>query len=251
MAAMDIKSIKEQALAETARILHDRLGVVPDPDSEEWEDEYRRQFELLKKQAARAPSGVVAKPQAAPVDEREDDLPAMTGAPADKRWASALRSERLKQVPNKDVRAWLAGAWIVAKEWVDTRDLPPEAFLRRVEAQHAAHRKRSAAEAGLVEASRRDKAAAESALQQQVRAAGITAQGLIELIDVSARIAPAPLRSKLAELEAQDRVLRIFETAKPEILMVLEKRANERSEYAIERDEGLVADLKLYAQTKL
>ena len=42
---MDIKSIKEHALAETARILHDRLGVVPDPDSEEWEDEYRRQFE--------------------------------------------------------------------------------------------------------------------------------------------------------------------------------------------------------------
>ena len=52
MAAMDIKSIKEQALAETARILHDRLGVVPDPDSEEWEEEYRRQFDLLKKQAA-------------------------------------------------------------------------------------------------------------------------------------------------------------------------------------------------------
>jgi hypothetical protein len=64
-------------------------------------------------------------------------------------------------------------------------------------------------------------------------------------------VAPAPLRGKLAELEAQDRILRIFETAKPEILMVLEKRANERTEYAIERDDGLVADLKLYAQTKL
>jgi hypothetical protein len=248
---MDMKSLKEHALAETARILHDRLGVVPDPDSEEWEDEYRRQFDLLKKQAARAPAGAAAKAPAALVDERPDDLPAMTGSPADKRWASALRAERLKQVANKDVRDWLAGAWIAAKEWVDTRDLSPDAFLRRIETQHAGHRRRSAAEAGVLEASRRDKEMAESALQQQVRAAGITAQGLIELIDVSERIAPAPLRAKLAELEAQDRVLRIFETAKPETLMVLEKRASERTEYAIARDDGLVADLKLYAQTKL
>ena len=244
---MDMKSLKEQALAETARVLHDRLGIVPDPDSEEWEEEYRRQFDLLKKQPARAP-GVAARPLGAPVDERPDDLPALIGAPADKRWAGALRSERLKQVPNKDVRAWLAGAWTAAKVWVDTRELSPQAFLRRVEAQHANHCRQSAAQAGVLEASRRDKAMAESALQQQVRTAGITAQGLIELIDVSARVGPAPLRAKLAELEAQDRVLRIFETAKPEILMVLEKRANERTEYAIERDDGLVADLRLYAQ---
>ena len=245
---MDLKSLKEQALAETARILHDKLGAVPDPDSEEWEDEYRRQFDLLKKQAARAPAGGAAKPYAAPVEERPDELPALSGAPADKRWASALRSERLKQVPSKDVRAWLAGAWSVAKEWIDTRNLPPDAFLRRVEAQYADHQRRSAEQAGALEAERRDKASAEAALKRQVQSAGITAQGLIELVDVSARVAPAPLRTKLAELQAQDRALRIFETAKSDVLMVLEKRADGRTEYAIERDEGLVAELKLFAQ---
>ena len=248
---MDLKSLKEQALAETARILHDKPGRVPDPDSEEWEDEYRRQFDLLKKQAARAPAGGGAKPLVAPVDERPDGLPALSGAPADRRWASALRAERLTQVPSPDVRAWLAGAWLAAKEWIETRNLPPDAFLRRVEAQHADHQRRAAERAGALEAERRAKAGAESALKRQVQSAGITAQGLIDLVDVSARAAPAPLRAKLAELQAQDRALRIFETAKSDVLMVLEKRADERTEYAIERDEGLVADLKLFAQAAL
>jgi hypothetical protein len=248
---MDLKSLKEQALAETARVLHDKLGVVPDPDSDEWEDEYRRQFDLLKKHAARAPAGGAPKTDAPLVEESPDDLPALSGAPADKRWASALRTERLKQIPNKDVRTWLAGAWIAAKAWVDTRELPPDAFLRRVEAQYAGDRRRSAEQAGALEAGRRDKESAESALKRKVQAAGITAQGLIELVDLSERVAPAPLRTKLAELHLQDRVLRIFETAKSDVLMVLEKRADDRSEYAIERDEGLVADLKLFAQTGL
>ena len=248
---MDLKSLKEQALAETARVLHDKLGVVPDPDSEEWEDEYRRQFDLLKKRDARGQAAGAAKAYAVPLDERPSALPALSGPDGEKRWAFALRSERLTQVPSKDVRGWLAGAWIAAKEWIDTRDLLPDQFLRRVEAQYAEHRLRSDAQAGLVAAGRRDKANADSALQNKIRAAGITAAGLIELVDVSSRAAPAPLKMKLAELQAQDRVLRIFETAKADVLMVLEKRADGRTEYAIERDEGLVADLKLFAQSGL
>ena len=37
-------------------------------------------------------------------------------------------------------------------------------------------------------------------------------------------------------------------TADPAVLMVLEKTEAERIEYGIERDEGLVADLKLFAR---
>jgi hypothetical protein len=248
---MDMKSLKELALAETARVLRDKLGIVPDPDSEEWEDEYRRQFDLLKKRDARGEAADAARIAAAPLDERPDALPALSGPAAEKRWAFALRSERLKLVPAKDVRSWLAGAWTGTKEWIDTRDLPPDLFLRRVNAQYAEHRRRSDERAGVAEAGRRDKANAASAVQLQARAAGITAAGLIELVDVSARAAPAPLRTKLAELQAQDRVLRVFETAKDDVLMVLEKREDGRTEYAIERDEGLVADLKLFAQSGL
>jgi hypothetical protein len=52
----------------------------------------------------------------------------------------------------------------------------------------------------------------------------------------------------LAELDCGTRNLRIFETADPAVLMVLEKADAERAEYGIERDEGLVADLILFAR---
>jgi hypothetical protein len=56
------------------------------------------------------------------------------------------------------------------------------------------------------------------------------------------------MKAKLAELEVDGRNLRVFETADPAVLMVLEKAESERSEYGIERDEGLVADLRLFAR---
>jgi hypothetical protein len=71
---------------------------------------------------------------------------------------------------------------------------------------------------------------------------------LIELIDIAERLPPAPLKGRLAELDCGTRNLRIFETADPATLMVLEKADAERAEYGIERDEGLVADLKLFAR---
>ena len=55
-----------------------------------------------------------------------------------------------------------------------------------------------------------------------------------------------PLRAKLAELEHEGRYLRIFATDDPALLMVLEKDRNTRSDYALERDAGLVADLDLW-----
>ena len=84
------------------------------------------------------------------------------------------------------------------------------------------------------------------ALRREIDAAGITVEGLIELIDIAERLPSVPLQEKLAELECPPRNLRVFETADPAVLMVLEKAEAERSEYAIERDEGLVADLKLF-----
>ncbi len=92
------------------------------------------------------------------------------------------------------------------------------------------------------------KAAAAEALQAEIDAAGITVEGLIELIDVCDRLPAAPIKGKLAELEFGGRNLRVFETSDPAVLMVLEKAEAARSDYGIERDEGLVADLRLFAR---
>ena len=43
--------------------------------------------------------------------------------------------------------------------------------------------------------------------------------------------------------------MRVYETSDPNLLLVKEKRGpRSLDDYAIERDEGLVADLKLFAQ---
>jgi hypothetical protein len=57
-----------------------------------------------------------------------------------------------------------------------------------------------------------------------------------------------PINGKLAELDFGGRNLRVFETSDPAVLMVLEKAEAGRSDYGIERDEGLVADLRLFTR---
>jgi len=47
---------------------------------------------------------------------------------------------------------------------------------------------------------------------------------------------------------SRDGHLRIFETSDPNLLLVKERNDRGHEDYAIERDEGLVADLTLYAQ---
>jgi hypothetical protein len=91
-------------------------------------------------------------------------------------------------------------------------------------------------------------AAAADALRREIEEAGITVDGLIELIDIAEQLPAMPIKAKLAELESNGRNLRVFETDDPAVLMVLEKAGTERREYGIERDEGLVADLKLFAR---
>ena len=51
---MDLKSVREEAIEATTRAFWDRNGFVPDQDSDEWEEEYRRQFEQVKKRHAAA-----------------------------------------------------------------------------------------------------------------------------------------------------------------------------------------------------
>ena len=246
---MDLKALKEQAVEATTRFFLDKQGFAPSEDSEDWEDEYRRQFELVKKRnATKRPIDAARIADVVLTDEQKAGWPELSGAPADKRWAASLRTDRLKEIHSKALRFWLAGAWTSAKDWIDTRDLATPLFLHRVEVQYAEHRRQSEQRASALEAERQTKAAASVAVQREVQAAGITAEGLVELIDVSPRTVAAPLKLKLVELDAGGRSLRVFETGTLDILMVIENGEAGRMEYAIERDEKLVADLKLFAR---
>jgi len=245
---MDLKALKEQAVEATTRFFLEKHGFAPSEDSEDWEDEYRRQFELVKKRLATKRPVDTRIADVVLTDERKAALPELSGPPADKRWAVGLRADRLKEIQSKALRGWLAGAWTSAKDWIDTRDLAAPQFLQRVEVQYAEHRRQSEQRASALEAERQTKAAASEADRREVQAAGITAEGLVELIDVSPRMAAAPLKLKLVELDAGGRSLRVFETSNLDILMVIENGEAGRLEYAIERDEELIADLKLFAR---
>lgn len=250
---MDLQSVREEAIEATTRALWDRNGIVPDQDSEEWEEEYRRQFEQVKRRHAagrsvRVKPGAPDAPAAASLDEA--GWATLTGAPTQIRWAATLRAERIKAIKDPAIRHWLATTWTKAKSWIDTRDLPTATFLQRIQPHYAEYRRQADEHARTLEAERQAQAAAAEALRRQVDAAGITAEGLIELIDIAERLPPVPIKLKLAELQSEDRNLRIFETGDPAVLMVLEKTAAERTEYGIERDEGLVADLRLFARAR-
>src|SRR6185437_16104033 len=118
---MDLKLVREEAIEATARAFWDRNGFVPDQDSEEWEAEYRRQFEQAKRrQAAGRPAP--SKEPAAPL--QEDGWAELSGAPTQIRWGAAIRADRLKEIRNPGIRDWLATTWTKARSWVDTRDLP-------------------------------------------------------------------------------------------------------------------------------
>jgi hypothetical protein len=245
---MDMKLLREEAVEATTRFFLENHDFLPSAESEEWEDEYRRQLDLAKRRydarplAAAGPAGSILK------DTNEGDWPELSGPPGETRWAMTLRAERMTQIQSAELRGWLGGAWTSSKAWIDTRDLALPAFLRRIEGQYAEHRRQSAIRATKAQAEQQTAAAAIATVQHRVQTAGITVEGLIELIDVSDRRGAAPLRLKLAELDAGRRSLRVFETGNAAVLMVIENGEAGRTEYAIERDEGLVADLRLFAQ---
>src|SRR5258706_14862360 len=122
---MDLQALREAAVEATWRALHDKHGFVPGDESDEWEDEYRRQFALLKQRfatAGPAPAPAAPRMPAAPSGP-ERQLPELSGTPEQKRWAATIREDRLREIPSEAFRAWLALTWTRAKVWVDTRDV--------------------------------------------------------------------------------------------------------------------------------
>jgi hypothetical protein len=245
---MDLNALREAAIEATSRALHDKHGFVPSDESDEWEDEYRRQFAALKPRFATegAAPPPPRPPSAPPAAQR--DWPELSGTPEQKRWAATIREDRLRDIPGEPFRAWLAQTWTRAKVWVDTRDVPGAVLIQRLRPQFDEYRRQTADAAKARVAEARQKAALASAYQERLKKAGITPEGLVELVDASDRFDPAPLAAKLAEIAVEGRHLRIFETTDPNLLLVKEKKGPLHEDYAIERDEGLVGDLKLYAQ---
>ena len=246
---MDLKAVREQAIEATTRSFWDKSGFVPDEDSEEWEEEYRRQFEEARKRHAAGGANQV-KPVAAAAapPEEEPGWAVLTGAPTQIRWAASLRADRLHEIRDPGIRQWLATTWTKSKSWIDTSSLPTDIFMKRIEPHYAEYRRQADERARLLAAERQAETAAADELRRQIEEAGITVEGLIELVDIAERLPVLPIKAKLAELASDGRNLRVFETDDPAALMVLEKAEAGRSDYAIERDEGLVADLRLYAR---
>ncbi len=205
---MDLGTLKAKILEETTQFFLEKLGYVPDQDSDEWEDEYCRRFAVARAQPKAALLHVDVAPEvlASTVQRtiQKAELPELRGPAAAVRWAATLRAERLKAIQNKEIGIWLAHSWTAAKSWIDTRELPAAAFLRRVESGFAEHRRQLEEQAVLLEAQRQAQVDADAALAEQIQAAGITARVLIELVDVSPRIKAMPARAKFAELKADD-----------------------------------------------
>ena len=245
---MDLKLAREEAIEATNRFFWDKSGFVPDQDSDEWEDEYRRQFDLAKKRRATDRSSATPPIVADAPPEEEPGWAALNGPPTQIRWAAALRADRLKEIRDPGIRNWLATTWTKSKSWIDTSSLPIETFLKRIEPHYVQYRRQADERARLSAAEQQAKAAAAGKIRRQIEEAGITVEGLIELIDIADRLPVLPIKAKLAELDTAERNLRIFETDDPAVLIVLEKAGTGRQEYGIERDEGLVADLRLYAR---
>jgi hypothetical protein len=238
---MDLSQLKEAAIEATARALQQK-GVIPNEESDEWEDEYRRQFALAKQRYG------VGTPTVARAVGPVLQLPELRGDnPEQIHWGEQVRAERLREVANPAVRAWMAKTWTRAKVWVDTREVPIATLLQRTQSQFEDYRRQQTDLKTAQNAAAQQKAAALAAYQAKLQKAGITEPGLVELVDASERMKPAALTEKLAELKAVDRHLRIFATADPTVLLVKEKNLTGQHDYGIERDDGLVADLKLFA----
>ncbi|MGD9616679.1 MAG: hypothetical protein AB7H90_15980 [Alphaproteobacteria bacterium] len=249
---MDLNTLREAAIEATARALDDRLGYVPSDDSDEWEEEYRKQFAALRQLHGGDLKPAAPRPAAAPsgpARHSEQRWPELSGTPEQKKWAATIRDERMRQIPSEPFRAFLGRSWTRAKQWVDTRDVPIAVLVQRLRPQFEEYRRQEEEAARARAAAAQKKAAELAAHQQRLQEAGITPEGLVELIDASERFDPAPLALKLAEIAVEGRQLRVYETSDPNLLLVKEKRGPlTLDDYAIERDEGLAADLKLFAQ---
>ena len=245
---MDLNALREAAIEETSRALYDRHGFVPSDDSDEWEEEYRRQFAALRQRYGDGVAVPVRPAVARAGPQRQ--LPELRGTLEEQRWGASIREERLREVPNAAIRAFLVQTWPRAKQWIDTRDVPTTTLVLRLKPQYEDYRQKVAEAAKARTEEAQQKAAAASAHRRKLEEARITPEGLVELLDASERFEDAvTLTAKLAEVAVEGRQLRVFETSDPNLLLVKEKKGPlQLPDYAIERDEGLVADLRLYGQ---
>src|SRR5579863_3306883 len=245
---MDLNALREAAIEATARTLYDRHGILPSEDSDEWEEEYRRQFAALKQRHGAA-AVVPPRPAGGPAAP-ERHWPELSGTPEQKRWAAAIRDDRMREIASEPFRVFLGHTWTRAKVWIDTEDVPTVTLVPRLKAQFDEYRRKTAEAAKARAAEVQQKAAAAAAHQKRLADAHITPDGLVELIDASERFDdPVTLAAKLAEIDVEGRHLRVFETTDPNLLLVKEKKGPlQLPDYAIERDEGLVDDLILYGQ---
>lgn len=246
---MDLNALREAAIEATARALYDRLGIVPSDDSDEWEEEYRKQFAVLRQRTGTDLKAAAAAAPRRAVSGTQIQLPELRGTPEEQRWGASIREERLREIPTEAVRVFLVQTWPRAKQWIDTRDVPARTLLQRLAPQYEEWRKKRAEAAAARKAEAEKKTAELAAYKRRLREAGVTPEGLVELVDASDRFDPAPIAAKLAEVDVEGRHLRIYETTDPNLLLVKEKKGPlQLPDYAIERDEGLVGDLKLFAQ---
>jgi hypothetical protein len=90
---MDLTQLKEAAIEATARALQEKFGAVPEEDSDEWEDEYRRQFALAKQRHG------VTTPTVARATGPALQLPELRGDTHEVvHWGEQVRAERLREV---------------------------------------------------------------------------------------------------------------------------------------------------------
>jgi hypothetical protein len=246
---MDLNALREAAIEATAKALYDKLGVVPSDDSDEWEEEYRRQFAALRQRFGTdlKAAAAIARPAAATAPLRQ--WPEPRGTPEEQRWSATIRDERLREIASETVRSFLVQTWPRAKQWIDTREVPTQTLLQRLKPQYDDWRKKQAEAIAARKAEAGRKAAEIAAYKRRLNEARITPEGLVELVDASDRFEPAPIAAKLAEIDVEGRHLRVYESSDPNLLLIKERRGPlQLDDYAIERDEGLVADLKLYGQ---
>ena len=222
---------------------------MPDEDSDEWEDEYRRQFELAKKRhAAEPPAKTPPSVAAAPPDE-EPGWAALTGRPDADPMGRRVAGRPAEGDPRSgDPR--LARHDLDQVEELDRHEQPADRDLSAKESSRIMRNiaGRPTNGHGCSRRSSRPKPPLPRKFAAKSRRPAITVEGLIELIDIAERLPVLPIKAKLAELDTAERNLRVFETDDPAVLMVLEKAETGRGEYGIERDEGLVADLRFYAR---
>src|SRR4051794_38984494 len=141
---MDLNTLREAAIEATARALDEKLGYVPNDDSDEWEDEYRKQFAVLRQRHGGDLRPVAPRPAAAPsgpARQPERNWPELSGTPEQKRGAATIRDERMRETRGEPFRVFLARTWTRAKQWVDPRDVPAAVLVTRLRPQFEEYRR--------------------------------------------------------------------------------------------------------------